>query len=69
TIVFSEKEAGRSLGAKASVLWNEWCEMQLVRTSSVNIMQVQQQPVVQQWQKPPIGWYKCNVDAGFHILR
>jgi hypothetical protein len=21
---------------------------------------------VLQWQKPPIGWYKCNVDAGFH---
>ncbi|GAU26752.1 hypothetical protein TSUD_317500 [Trifolium subterraneum] len=18
------------------------------------------------WQKPPLGWYKCNVDAGFH---
>jgi hypothetical protein len=18
------------------------------------------------WQKPPQGWYKCNVDAGFH---
>jgi hypothetical protein len=18
------------------------------------------------WQRPPHGWYKCNVDAGFH---
>jgi hypothetical protein len=26
---------------------------------------VQQQQVLH-WQKPMQGWYKCNVDAGFH---
>ncbi|PNX70527.1 hypothetical protein L195_g057482 [Trifolium pratense] len=29
-----EKEAGRSVGIKASVLWNEWHEVQLIRTST-----------------------------------
>jgi hypothetical protein len=27
----------------------------------------QQQQHVQNWQKPPLGWYKSNVDVGFHL--
>jgi hypothetical protein len=29
-------------------------------------MQQPQEQQVQQWQNPPFGWYKCNVDARFH---
>ncbi|GAU41624.1 hypothetical protein TSUD_81100 [Trifolium subterraneum] len=32
-------------------------------------MQPPQEQQVQQWQKPPFGWYKCNVDAGFYNER
>ncbi|GAU38425.1 hypothetical protein TSUD_396050 [Trifolium subterraneum] len=58
-----------SIGIKASVLWNEWQEVQLVRTSRSGVMQPSQEQQVQQWQKPLFGWYKCNVDAGFHNER
>ncbi|XP_045800209.1 uncharacterized protein LOC123894295 [Trifolium pratense] len=57
------KESGRSLRAKARLLWEEW--------SSVNQHQRNNQPAellqqTQFWHKPSSGWYKCNVDAGFH---
>ncbi|MCI16976.1 cytochrome P450 [Trifolium medium] len=57
------KEPGRSLGFKTRPLWNEWHGVQQVQQASTSIEQQQQQTV---WQKPPLGWYKCNVDAGFH---
>jgi hypothetical protein len=46
------KESGRSLGIKSCHLWEEWNSVQ------------QQHSLM--WQKPPMGWKKCNVDAGFH---
>ncbi|GAU24016.1 hypothetical protein TSUD_328180 [Trifolium subterraneum] len=57
------KEPGRSLGIKARLLWEEW--------NSVHQLQQQQQTTSQQqhiqsWQKPPVDWYTCNVDAGFN---
>jgi hypothetical protein len=56
-------DLGRSLGFKARHLWEEWTAIQKVQRVSVCSLQLQ--PVLR-WQKPPYGWYKCNVDAGFH---
>ncbi|MCI26283.1 polynucleotidyl transferase ribonuclease H fold, partial [Trifolium medium] len=72
-----KKEPGRDLGVKASVMWHEWHELQNFRhtnsppqqeqqRNSGSLVQEQQRVITQQWQKPPVGWYKCNVDAGFH---
>jgi ribonuclease HI len=57
------QETGRSLGLKARCLWNEWNEAQLVYHGPLFSTQ-QQQPL--RWEKPQHGWYKCNIDAGFH---
>jgi hypothetical protein len=55
------KEPGRSIGIKALQQWQQWCSVQQHSQSS---SQQQQHPIA--WQKPPMDWYKCNVDAGFH---
>jgi ribonuclease HI len=56
-------EPGRSLGFKAKHLWEEWFVVNNQQASrSLNTQQ--QHPIT--WQKPSQGWYKCNVDAGFH---
>ncbi|MCI31688.1 hypothetical protein A2U01_0052900, partial [Trifolium medium] len=58
-------------------MWHEWHELQNFRITNIpplqdqqhnnaSLMQEQQHRHAQQWQKPPVGWYKCNVDAGFH---
>ncbi|GAU48618.1 hypothetical protein TSUD_133490 [Trifolium subterraneum] len=56
------REPGRGLGMKTRLMWEE--------RNSVNQLQQQRQTADHQqplmWQKPPIGWHKCNVDAGFH---
>jgi hypothetical protein len=57
------KEPRRNLAIKARPLWEEWSSVQQVQQGLHNS---EQQQHVLQWQKPPIGWYKCNVDAGFH---
>jgi ribonuclease HI len=57
------KESGRNLGHKARQLWEEWFSAQQIQAGQQVIMQQNQ---VVRWQKPPEGWYKCNVDAGFH---
>jgi hypothetical protein len=51
-------ESGRSIGIAAL---QQWISVQQHGSSSVQ----QQQPIVT-WQKPPMNWYKCNVDAGFN---
>jgi hypothetical protein len=56
-------ETGRNLGLKARSLWEEWRDMQQVQIGSSNTAQQQQRYI---WEKPRQGWYKCNVDAGFH---
>ncbi|GAU14523.1 hypothetical protein TSUD_250650 [Trifolium subterraneum] len=57
------KEPGRNLGFKARMQWEEWFTVNKFQQQHIIDEQVQQ---VQTWQKPPVGWYKCNVDAGFH---
>ncbi|MCI30093.1 hypothetical protein A2U01_0051302, partial [Trifolium medium] len=52
-------EQGQHLGIKAMNLWSEWEAVQAVNSRNRHGMQ-QQQTV--NWQKPPQGKYKCNVD-------
>jgi ribonuclease HI len=59
----NEKETGRCLGVKAQQLWNEWYAVQAWQHGTTTAVQQQQQT---QWQRPPVNWLKCNVDAGFH---
>jgi hypothetical protein len=59
----NEKETGRCLGVKARQLWTEWYTVQNMRQRTAVAAQHQQQT---SWQHPPLNWYKCNVDAGFH---
>ncbi|GAU27275.1 hypothetical protein TSUD_125560 [Trifolium subterraneum] len=54
---------GRSLGIKASQFWHEWFAIQKVQQQSPRAAQQQQ---FIKWEKPPMGWHKCNVDAGFY---
>ncbi|PNX71244.1 ribonuclease H, partial [Trifolium pratense] len=56
-------EPGRSLGIKARVLWEEWNSVQQVQQGH---SRHEQQQHTTRWQTPDPGWYKCNVDAGFH---
>jgi hypothetical protein len=53
--------AGRNIGFKASQDWQQWFSVQQQSCSHV-----QQQQHITVWQKPPLGSYKCNVDAEFH---
>ncbi|PNY10804.1 hypothetical protein L195_g007393 [Trifolium pratense] len=34
--------------------------------NSRTVVYKQQQQQTEQWQKPRQGWYKCNVDSGYH---
>ncbi|KAK2384992.1 putative mitochondrial protein [Trifolium repens] len=58
-----EKEQGQQLGFKAISFWQEWKAVQ--REYSSSVQHVQQQQV--QWQPPPRGKYKCNIDVGIHV--
>jgi ribonuclease HI len=59
-----DHERGTRLGVIAHQQWLDWRIMQNFQHISAN-NNTQQQQVVQ-WQKPPIGWFKCNTDASFH---
>jgi ribonuclease HI len=56
-------EIGRTLGHKARVLWEEWRDVQLLHQES---RMNDQQQYTHRWERPQQGWYKCNIDAGFH---
>jgi ribonuclease HI len=56
-------EPGRSLGFKAKHMWEEWHFVNNQQPG--RHMNMQQQHEIK-WQKPIQGWFKCNVDAGFH---
>jgi ribonuclease HI len=57
------KEQGAALGYKARHMWEEWFTAQHLQRGQ----HASAQPSSSlQWHKPPEGWYKCNVDAGFH---
>jgi ribonuclease HI len=55
-------ELGRSIGFKARHCWEEWFMVQNLQHDHIHSAQQQQT----HWQPPPHGWFKCNVDAGFH---
>jgi hypothetical protein len=57
--IHAKQSAG--LGFKVVHAWNEWISVQQHHSFSA-----QQQQHVTNWQKPPMNWYKCNVDAGFY---
>jgi hypothetical protein len=57
------KEQGRVLGYKARHIWEEWFSVQKLQLGQ---QAPAQQNLILQWQKPPEGWYKCNIGAGFH---
>ncbi|CAJ2647461.1 unnamed protein product [Trifolium pratense] len=59
----NSKEPGRSLGIKATQLWHEWFSVQNMQQQNPIPIEQQQSSI---WQKPPMGWYKCNIDAGFY---
>ncbi|KAK2444482.1 hypothetical protein QL285_015507 [Trifolium repens] len=56
-------DPGRNLGFKVRHLWEDWYDVQQVQHDAGGLNQNQQALA---WQKPILGWYKCNVDAGFH---
>ncbi|MCH81027.1 cytochrome P450, partial [Trifolium medium] len=56
-------ESGQGLGYKAKQLWHDWFSVQTLQNGRHQNPE-QLQPI--QWQKPSHGWFKCNVDAGFH---
>ncbi|XP_045802597.1 uncharacterized protein LOC123896226 [Trifolium pratense] len=56
------REDKEAAGLKASHFWEDWFSVQQVQYGGSQYNQ--QQPLM--WQKPNYGWYKCNVDAGFH---
>ncbi|PNY00942.1 cytochrome p450 [Trifolium pratense] len=63
-IVWNEtSESGRTLGLKARHMWEDWFAVQQVHHGGAQHDQQQQHL---RRQKPNYGWYKCNVDAGFH---
>ncbi|MCI36063.1 hypothetical protein A2U01_0057285, partial [Trifolium medium] len=43
--------------------WEEWLAAQIRRNRATQTVTEQQQT---QWHKLNFGWFKCNVDAGFH---
>jgi hypothetical protein len=51
------------IGCEPQQLWNEWYTVQNWQHNTSTAVQQQQQTT---WQRPPLNWYKCNVDAGFH---
>jgi hypothetical protein len=61
------KDTGRNLGIKSRHLWEDWNVVQ--NRQQLITSRISHQQGQQSWQKPPIGWYKCNVDAGFHNER
>jgi hypothetical protein len=63
-MVWEDKsEQGRTLGYKAHQLWYEWAAVQQFQQATPR--SEQQQRIIK-WEKPMLGWYKCNVDAAFH---
>ncbi|GAU27223.1 hypothetical protein TSUD_108140 [Trifolium subterraneum] len=62
----NENESGQSMGFKACQLWEDWLLVQKLQQHSPQT-ELQQQDI--KWQKSSLGWYNCNVDAGFHKER
>jgi hypothetical protein len=59
-----EQECGQRVGVNAHQFWLDWLQLQNLQHHGVaRNEQLQQQG---HWQTPPVGWFKCNTDAGFH---
>jgi hypothetical protein len=59
-----DHESGRRLGVMAYQHWSGWIQVQHSRSYGAG--NEEQQHHVANWQKPHVGWLKCNTDAGFH---
>jgi ribonuclease HI len=59
-----DHDCGRQLGVKAHHYWLEWIQVHNFQHHSAGSNEEIQQQV--QWEKPPVGWIKCNTDAAFH---
>jgi hypothetical protein len=60
----NEKELGQQLGIKAMQMWHDWKAVQRVYSAGNR----QEQQHIRSWQAPPQGIFKCNVDAGLHVV-
>jgi ribonuclease HI len=56
------KEQGRALGYKAKIFWDDWNAAQHVQQHQLVHAQT---AASSRWEKPALGWLKCNTDAGF----
>ncbi|MCI35071.1 hypothetical protein A2U01_0056292, partial [Trifolium medium] len=57
----------QQVGMQAAQLWHDWAMIQGCLDDEQQLQQ--QQTAVQtalQWQQPPPGYLKCNVDASFY---
>jgi hypothetical protein len=64
TIPFGTTQKGRGINWALELyvyMWNDWWTVQEVRNQQ-NTGEVQSVSR----HKPEMGWYKCNVDVGFH---
>jgi ribonuclease HI len=59
-----EYDCGRRVGIKAYQYWLEWMQVENYQHQRHGTNDQRQQQL--QWQTPPVGWFKCNTDAGFH---
>ncbi|GAU22732.1 hypothetical protein TSUD_138570 [Trifolium subterraneum] len=62
TIWNNNSNSALQVGQQAFQAWQQWFDAQKLHNRGV------QQPAEQQnvrWVQPPVGWIKCNVDAGF----
>jgi hypothetical protein len=59
-----DHENGRRLGVMAFQHWMDWKQVQQTRSYVAGTENQQHHEAT--WQKPPVGWLKCNTDAGFH---
>jgi ribonuclease HI len=60
----NEQECGRRLGINAHQHWLDWVQLQNFHAHDTAASAQLQQQI--RWEKPPVGWFKCNTDAGFH---
>jgi len=63
-IIWNNKRSTPSqVNMMANSLWDDW---RLANCISENSLDNHSHNPIQRWVKPPEGWLKCNVDAGFH---
>jgi ribonuclease HI len=60
----NEQECGRRLGINAHQHWLDWVQLQNFHAHDTAASAQLQQQI--RWEKPPVGWFKCNTDAAFH---